>query len=63
MRRGTRVKMYNEMVTFQSVELWCVGSKMIDHVICTNDAGERRVYTLKEFENNKQDENNERNTK
>jgi hypothetical protein len=63
MRRGTRVKMYNEVVIFQSVELWCVGSKMIDHVICTNDAGERRVYTLFEFEKNKKHDFDERNTK
>lgn len=63
MRRGTRVKVYDEVVTFKAFESWCVGSRMIDHVVCFNDAGEQRVYTKIEFEKNKKDDFDERNTK
>lgn len=63
MKRGLRTKIYDELVTFQRIECWCVGSKMIDHVLCYNEAGERRIYTLLEFEKNKTDDFNERNAK
>jgi hypothetical protein len=53
MKRGLRVMIYDEVVTFQKIECWCVGSKMIDHVICYNEAGERIIYTKVEFDKNK----------
>jgi hypothetical protein len=55
MRRGQKVKVYNEVVTFDKYECWCVGSRMIDHVICRNEAGERIVYTKVEFDKNKKE--------
>lgn len=53
MRKGQKVKVYNEEVTFDKYECWCVGSRMIDHVICRNEAGERVIYTKVEFDKNK----------
>jgi len=55
MRKGQKVKVYNEVVTFDKVECWCVGSRMIDHVICRNEAGERIVYTKVELDKNKKE--------
>lgn len=63
MRCGQKVKVYNQEVTFDKIECWCVGSRMIDHVICRNEAGERIIYTKKEFDKNIKHDYNERDIK